>query len=70
MAIDQVRAELAGMLAFSKESMKGVDLGARSVAAGRVAGLEDALALIDRLLYEQEAESLRILSQAKEHRPN
>jgi hypothetical protein len=65
MTLDQVRTELAKRLEIAQEGKQAMDPVAQAFASGHAAGLEDALKLIDKALFDYESERLRALSQGK-----
>ncbi len=60
-----VRVELIKTLETARVTSKAVDPSARAFASGHTAGLEDALRLIDKALYEEAATKIKAASQAK-----
>lgn len=65
MTFDQVRDELAKGLELAQAGTKAIDPVARAFSLGSASGLEEALALIDKALQEEQAARIKAAATGK-----
>ena len=65
MTLEQVRDELVKLLAVSRKGEKAADPTASAWSSGYVAGLEDAIKLIDKALQAEASARIKAAAQGK-----